>query len=70
MDTSRIESKLESIDKAIQGVSTLQAVHTQQLADHMRRTDLLETTVNGLPQKALIFISIVSGFIALIKLAL
>lgn len=41
----RILNKLEKIDECLDKICTTQAVHTEQLKEHMRRSDLLEKRV-------------------------
>ena len=41
----RIYEKLEKIDEHLDGIHVLQAIHTEQLKEHMRRSDLLEKRI-------------------------
>lgn len=40
-----INKKLDRLDERLDCIQTLQAVHTEQLKEHMRRSDLLERRI-------------------------
>ncbi len=61
----RIESELKEIRSEQKNQGETLAVNTASLATHIKRTDLLETHVNSIPQKALILISIIAGLIGI-----
>ena len=61
----RIEADLKEIKSEQKKQGETLAVNTSQLATHIKRTDLLETYLHGMPQKALILISIVAGVIGI-----
>lgn len=70
MPLTRIESELKEIKQSQREVEKILAVNTANLSEHMRRTDTLERRLDSLPAKALTIISLLSGVLALIKLAL
>lgn len=43
--------KLDKLDERLDGISILQAVHTEQLKEHMRRSDLLERRIEQVDQE-------------------
>jgi hypothetical protein len=43
MDNSKFEAKLDKIDGRLGAIDAKQQVMTEQLKEHMRRSDLLET---------------------------
>ena len=43
MDEKKLYSKLDKIGSDIVDMKVIQAVHTEQMTEHMRRTSLLET---------------------------
>lgn len=61
------DSKLEEITQQISEITVTMAVNTESLKQHMKRSDLLEAQVNNLPQKVLIFISIIGGIITILS---
>lgn len=40
-----ISKKLDRMDERLDNIQTLQAIHTEQLKEHMRRSDLLEKRI-------------------------
>lgn len=61
------DDKLEEITQQISEITVTMAVNTESLKQHMKRSDLLEAQVNNLPQKVLIFISIIGGIITILS---
>lgn len=46
-----ISKKLDKMDERLDNIQTLQAVHTEQLKEHMRRSDLLEKRIEQVDQE-------------------
>jgi hypothetical protein len=40
-----LNKKLDRLDERLDGIAVLQAIHTEQLKEHMRRSDLLEKRI-------------------------
>ena len=40
-----INDKLDKLDARLDNIAVLQAIHTEQLKEHMRRSDLLERRI-------------------------
>lgn len=73
--TPKMEVLLESViqeqrkmGESLGEMKVTLAVNTASLQHHMRRTELLESHVNGMPARILIFISISSGLLGLFQL--
>lgn len=58
----RIEQELVEIKKEI-------TANRKGLDEHMRRTDLLEKKMESIPQKIVTYLSIISGFLIVVKVA-
>jgi hypothetical protein len=67
---SRMEAKIDEIQRDIADIKTTLAVNTVSLQQHMKRTDLLETKVDSTWSKALTIVSLIAGLTALAKLLL
>ncbi len=48
---SEINDKLDKLDSRLDQIQVLQAVHTEQLKEHMRRSDLLERRIEQVDQE-------------------
>lgn len=46
-----IVQKIERLDARLDAIQILQAIHTQQLKEHMRRSDLLEKRIEQVDQE-------------------
>ena len=46
-----ISKKLDKLDERLDTIQTMQAVHTEQLKEHMRRSDLLEKRIEQVDQE-------------------
>lgn len=46
-----ISKKLDKLDERLDSIGILQAVHTEQLKEHMRRSDLLERRIEQVDQE-------------------
>jgi len=71
MDSKWLEKRLdkqdEKLDKITQHIAEINVtlgINTESLKTHIKRTDLLESQLNSLPSRALIYISILSGVLA------
>jgi hypothetical protein len=69
-DHSRMEVKIDEIQRDVSEIKTTLAVNTESLKQHMRRTDLLESKVDSIWQKALTIVSLISGLAVLGRLLL
>lgn len=45
MDEKRLHEKLDKIGEDIHNIKIVQVIHTEQLSEHMRRTELLEKSL-------------------------
>lgn len=70
MDNSRIESELKEIRIELREQGKTLVANTSSLQEHMRRTDALEKRMDSLPAKAIQVLTLISGFLALAKIAL
>lgn len=59
------DKKLDNIQKDVSEINVIMATNTASLEYHIKRTDLLQTQVNNIPQKALIIISIIGGIVTI-----
>lgn len=58
-----LNSEVGDVKDTIGEIKVTMVENTASLKEHMRRTEILEKQVDSIPQKVLIFISIVSGFV-------
>jgi hypothetical protein len=67
---SRMEVKIDEIQRDIADIKVTLAVNTVSLQDHMKRTELLETKIENTWSKALTIVSLIAGLTAVAKLLL
>ena len=65
-----IVEALQNIKEELGEIKKLDAVQNEQLASHMRRTELLEKYIHSTPQRILLWVSILGGLATLAKLIL
>lgn len=63
----KLEQKVDKILEQQSEMNSILAVNTSSLSEHMRRTSALENQVNSLPQKALIYISLLGGILTILS---
>lgn len=70
MADSRVEEKIDQIQRDVSEIKVTLAVNTASLQTHIKRTDLLETKVESTWGKALTIVSLIAGLTAVAKLLL
>lgn len=65
MSDSRMEAKVDEIQKDIGEIKVTLAVNTESLKLHMQRTELLERKVESFWARALVGVSLLGGLITL-----
>lgn len=63
----KLEEKVDHIQQNMAEINKTLAVNTESLIHHVKRTDLLEAKINSLPQKALTYVSLLSGVLAILS---
>jgi len=64
---TRIELKLDVLKADVHSIKVLDAVQNEQLASHIKRTELLEKRFDSLPQKLLVVISLIGGVVTVAR---
>lgn len=65
MSDSRMEAKVDEIQKDIGEIKVTLAVNTESLKLHMQRTEILERRVESFWARALVAVSLLGGLITL-----
>ncbi len=64
-DVKEVKADLKEVKAELAKQGKILAVNTSDVATHIKRTDIIEAHVQGIPQKLLVLIGIVGGLIGI-----